>query len=154
MKVSKSIAHYKNLWIHDWRIVSRHLARVKHSPRSALDDFKWKPCIYKKKLSCFEIPALSHDKMKLDTPGHSDGFQKIHSLPSIRHSHSVQNLVNEWRLLHWFQSWLLDWVTFIATLPWIAILALSACIELVAWSARVTSIKSATTSLTSRHRDP
>ena len=53
----------------------------------------------------------------------------------------VQNLVNGWRLLHWFQSWPLDWVTFIATLPWIAILALSACIELVAWSARVTSVK-------------
>ena len=27
------------------------------------------------------------------------------------------------------QSWLLDWVTFIATLPWIALLALSAYIE-------------------------
>ena len=39
---------------------------------------------------------------------------------------------------HQIQS---DWVTFIATLPWIAILALSACSELVAWSARVTSVK-------------
>ena len=54
----------------------------------------------------------------------------------------VQNLVISWRHLHCFQSWPPDCVTCIATLPWIALLALSASIELVSSSARVTSVKS------------
>ena len=70
----------------------------------------------------------------------------------------VQNLVISWCHLHCFQSWPPDCVTCIATLPWIALLALSVSIELVSSSARVTSVKSAkgvgiTHSLTSRPID-
>ena len=63
----------------------------------------------------------------------------------------VQNLVIRLRHLHWFHSWPSDlqmfqiWspgcVTCIVTLPWIVQLALSAGIELVSSSARVTSVK-------------
>ena len=53
----------------------------------------------------------------------------------------VQNLVIRWRHLHCFQSWPPGRVTCIATLPWIALLALSVSIELVSSSARVTSVK-------------
>ena len=42
---------------------------------------------------------------------------------------------------NWFQSWPPGWVTFIATLPGITLLALSVSIELVSSSARVTSVK-------------
>ena len=55
----------------------------------------------------------------------------------------VQNLVIRWRHLHCLQSWPQGWVTCIATLPWIILLALSVSIELVSSSARVTSVKSA-----------
>ena len=54
----------------------------------------------------------------------------------------VQNLVISWCHLHCFQSWPPDCVTCIATLPWIALLALSVSIELVPSLARVTSVKS------------
>ena len=54
----------------------------------------------------------------------------------------VQNLVIRWRHLHCLQSWPQGWVTCIATLPWIILLALSVSIELVSSSARVTSVKS------------
>ena len=55
----------------------------------------------------------------------------------------VQNLVMRWCHLHCLQSWPLGWVTCIATLLWIALLALSVSIELVSSSARVTSVKPA-----------
>ena len=48
----------------------------------------------------------------------------------------------------WFQSWPPGCVTCVATLPWIALSALSVSIELVSSAARVTSVKSATRSLT------
>ena len=54
----------------------------------------------------------------------------------------VQHLVIRWRHLHCFQSWPPGWVTCIATLPGITLLALSVSIELVSSSARVTSVKS------------
>ena len=53
----------------------------------------------------------------------------------------VQNLVIRWRPLQCFQSWPPGRVTCIATLPWIAILALSVSIELVSSSARVNSVQ-------------
>ena len=53
----------------------------------------------------------------------------------------VQNLVNRWHHLHCLQSWPPGYVTWIATFPWIAILALSVSVELVSLSARVTSDK-------------
>ena len=53
----------------------------------------------------------------------------------------VQHLVIRWRHLHCFQSWPLGRVTCIATLPWIALLALSVSIELVSSSGRVASVK-------------
>ena len=43
--------------------------------------------------------------------------------------------------MHCFQSWPPGWVTCIATLPGITLLALSVSIELVSSSARVTSVK-------------
>ena len=52
------------------------------------------------------------------------------------------NLVIRWRHLHLIQIWSPGGATCIATLPWIALLALSASIELVSSSARVTSVKS------------
>ena len=55
----------------------------------------------------------------------------------------VQNLVISWHHLHCLQSWPPGCVTCIATLPWIALLALSVSIDLVSSSARVTSVKSA-----------
>ena len=55
----------------------------------------------------------------------------------------VQNLVIRRRPLQCFQSWPPGRVTCIATLPWIALLALSVSIELVSSSARVNSVKSA-----------
>ena len=71
---------------------------------------------------------------------------------------SVQNLVIGWRLLHWFQSWLPGWVTYIATLPCNALLTLSLSIGLVSLSVRVISVKfqkplSLTYRQTDRHRD-
>ena len=67
----------------------------------------------------------------------------------------VQHLVIRWRHLHCLQSWPPGCVTCIATLPWIALLALSVSIELVSSSARVTSVKSQQgVSLTDRHPDP
>jgi len=54
---------------------------------------------------------------------------------------SVQNLVIGWRLLHWFQSWLPEWVTYITTLPSDALLTLSVSIGLVSLSVRVISVK-------------
>ena len=54
----------------------------------------------------------------------------------------VQNLVIRWRHLHCLQSCPPGCITCIATLPWIALLALSVSIELVSSSARVTSVKS------------
>ena len=67
----------------------------------------------------------------------------------------VANLATRWRHLHWFQSWPPGSVTCIATLPWIALLALSASIELVSSSARVTSVKSQQgVGLTHWHPDP
>ena len=53
----------------------------------------------------------------------------------------VQNLIIRWHHLHCLQSWPPGCVSCIATLPWIALLALSVCIELVSSSARVTSVK-------------
>ena len=53
------------------------------------------------------------------------------------------SLIIRWWHLHLFQSCLPGWVTCIATLPWIALLALSVSIGLVSSSARVTSVKSA-----------
>ena len=53
----------------------------------------------------------------------------------------VANLATRWHHLHWFQSWPPGNVTCIATLPWIALLALSVSIEFVSSSARVTSVK-------------
>ena len=53
------------------------------------------------------------------------------------------NLVIRWRHLHLIQIWSPGGATRIATLPWIALLALSVSIELVSSSARVTSVKSA-----------
>ena len=55
----------------------------------------------------------------------------------------VANLTTRWRHLHCLQSWPPGCVTCIATLPWIALLALSVSIGLVSSSARVTSVKSA-----------
>ena len=70
----------------------------------------------------------------------------------------VANLATRWRHLHCIQRWPPDCVTCIATLPWIALLALSVSIELVSSSARVTSVKSQqgllTQSLTEGHPDP
>ena len=54
----------------------------------------------------------------------------------------VQNLIIRWHHLHCLQIWPPGCVTCIATLPWIALLALSVSIELVSSSARVTSVKS------------
>ena len=54
----------------------------------------------------------------------------------------VRNLVIRWRQLHCLESWPPGCVTCIATLPWIALLALSVGIELVSSSTRVTSVKS------------
>ena len=57
----------------------------------------------------------------------------------------LTNLVTRWYHLHQFKIWPPDgttWVTCIATLPWIALLALSVSIELVSSSARVTSVES------------
>ena len=52
----------------------------------------------------------------------------------------VVNLATRWRHLHQLQIW--PPVIFgIATLPWIALLALSASFEFVSSSARVTSVK-------------
>lgn len=48
----------------------------------------------------------------------------------------------------WFQSWSPGCVTRVATLPWNALLASSVSIEFVSSLARVTSVKSAQTSLT------
>ncbi len=58
----------------------------------------------------------------------------------------VTNLVIRWRLLHKFQVWSPDGATCIsytciAILPWIVLLTLSVCIELVSSSARVKSVK-------------
>ena len=53
------------------------------------------------------------------------------------------NLVIRWRHLHLIQIWSPSGAICIATLPWIALLSLSASIELVSSSARVTSVKSA-----------
>ena len=62
----------------------------------------------------------------------------------------VANLANKWHNLDWFKIWSFAlfaklatrYVTWIATLPWIALLALSVSIELVSLSARVTSVLS------------
>ena len=51
-------------------------------------------------------------------------------------------------IVHWFQCCPPGWVTCIATLPGIALLALSVGIDLVSSSARVTSVKSNQTLLT------
>ena len=64
----------------------------------------------------------------------------------------VQNLVISWCHLHCFQRWPPDCVTCIASLPWIALLALSVSIELVSSSARVASVKS-TQGLSVSHSD-
>ena len=56
----------------------------------------------------------------------------------------VANMATRWRHLHRLQIWPPDGATCIsciATLPWIALLALSVSIELVSSSARVTSVK-------------
>ena len=53
----------------------------------------------------------------------------------------VQNLVIRWCHFDCLQSWPPGCVTCIATLPWIALLALSVSIELVSSSVRVTSVK-------------
>ena len=53
------------------------------------------------------------------------------------------NPVIRWRHLPLNQIWSPGGATCIATLPWIALLALSVSIELVSSSARVTSVKSA-----------
>ena len=55
---------------------------------------------------------------------------------------SVANLAIRWPCLHQLQIWPPGGATCIATLPWIALLASSVCIELVSSSARVTSVKS------------
>ena len=79
----------------------------------------------------------------------------------------VANLATRWHHLHTLQIWPQDdttcisikighqmaplasvYITCIASLPWIALLALSASIELVSSSARVTSVKSNQTLLT------
>ena len=57
-------------------------------------------------------------------------------------SGNVWHLATRWHHLHWFQSWPPGCVTYIATFPWIALLALSVSMELVSLSARVTSVKS------------
>ena len=72
---------------------------------------------------------------------------------------AIQNLVIISHRLHCFQSWAPGRITCIATLPWIALLAISVSIELVSSSARVTSVKfaqglSLTQSLTSGPKDP
>ena len=54
---------------------------------------------------------------------------------------SVANLAIRWPCLHQLQIWPPGGATCIATLPWIALLASSVCIELVSSSARVTSVK-------------
>ena len=54
----------------------------------------------------------------------------------------VQNLVFRWRHFDCVQCWPPGCITCIATLPWIALLALSVSIELMSSSARVTSVKS------------
>ena len=56
---------------------------------------------------------------------------------------SVANCATKRQHLHWFKIWTSGGATCIATLPWIALLSLSASIELVSSSARVTSVKSA-----------
>ena len=67
---------------------------------------------------------------------------------------SVANLAIRWPCLHQLQIWPPGGATCIATLPWIALLASSVCIELVSSSARVTSVKSQQgVVLTSRHID-
>ena len=60
----------------------------------------------------------------------------------------VGNWLKIWSLgdvscISWFQSWPTSWVTFIAILPWNALLTLSVSMELISLSARVTSVKSA-----------
>ena len=67
----------------------------------------------------------------------------------------VPNLVTGKHHLQLFKIWPPDgatWVTCIATLPWIALLALSVSIELVSSSARVTSVKCNQRSLTQLER--
>ena len=66
---------------------------------------------------------------------------KANVATSWKFGHQVQNLVIRWRHLHWFQCCPPGWVTCIATLPGIALLALSVGIDLVSSSARVTSVK-------------
>ena len=61
------------------------------------------------------------------------------------------NLATRWHHLHWFQSWPPGNVTYIATLPWIALLALSVSIESVSSPARVTSVKFAQVAHWVRH---
>ena len=51
------------------------------------------------------------------------------------------NLATRWLHLFKFQIWPPGWVTCIATLPWIVLLALSVSIEFASSSARVTSVK-------------
>ena len=66
---------------------------------------------------------------------------KANVATSWKFGHQVQNLVIRWRHLHWFQCCPPGWVTCIATLPGITLLALSVCIELVSSAARVRSVK-------------
>ena len=67
----------------------------------------------------------------------------------------AQKLVIRWHHLHCLQSWPPGCITWIATLPWIVLLALSVNIELVSSSARITSVKSQQGGvLTDGHPDP
>ena len=52
------------------------------------------------------------------------------------------NFATRWHFLHWFEIWQPGWLDEShATLPWIALLALSVSIDLVSSSAGVTSVK-------------
>ena len=67
----------------------------------------------------------------------------------------VTNFATRWHNLHWSKIWPPGWVAFIATMPWIVLLALSVSIGLVSPSARITSVEFAKGNHNRTHRsDP
>ena len=93
-------------------------------------------------LSPFEAPEVPKTIVwpgLSKTPAHL--ATRRHHCISCKFGHQMALVQISWRHLHCFQSWPPDCVTCIATLPWIALLALSVSIELVSSSARVTSVK-------------
>ena len=63
---------------------------------------------------------------------------------TVTHMYAVEAQLKYWSTItyHWFRSWPPGWVTCIATLPLITLLALSVSFVLVSSSARVASVKS------------